>query len=50
MTEIMTLLDMTQLKELDKQIKTRNEIANLYLNELKHFYKKLNLINIPKFK
>ena len=50
MTEIQALLGREQLKELDKQIKTRNKIANLYLNELKHFYKKLNLIKIPNFK
>ena len=40
MTEIQATLGRYQLKYLDKQIKKRNQIANLYINNLKEFFKK----------
>ena len=38
------------LKSLDKQLKIRNRIANLYINELKDFYTKYKLLQKPDFK
>ena len=38
MTEMQAAIGRAQLKSLDNQIKKRNFIANLYLNELKNFY------------
>lgn len=49
MTEIQSALGRHQLKNLDKQIKKRNKIANLYLKGLKDFWLKTNLIEKPNF-
>jgi dTDP-4-amino-4,6-dideoxygalactose transaminase len=49
MTEIQSALGRHQLKNLDKQIKKRNKIANLYLKGLKYFWLKTNLIQKPNF-
>jgi dTDP-4-amino-4,6-dideoxygalactose transaminase len=40
MTEMQATLGRYQLKYLDKQIKKRNQIANLYINNLEEFFKK----------
>ena len=50
MTEIQAVIGREQLKLLDKQIKKRNLIANLYLNELKDYYLKYDLLKKPDFK
>ena len=50
MTEIQAAIGRYQLKLLDKQIKKRNLIANLYLNGLKDYYLKSDLIQKPNFK
>lgn len=50
MTEIQAVIGREQLKSLDQQIKKRNFIANLYINELKDFYQKYNIIKKPNFK
>jgi len=50
MTELQATIGREQLKSLDKQIKKRNLIANFYLNGLKDYYKKYNIINKPDFK
>ena len=50
MTEIQAAIGREQLKSLKKQIKKRNFIANLYLNSLKDYYRKFNLIIEPNFK
>ena len=50
MTEMQALLGREQLKLLDKQIKKRNTIANLYLNGLKDYYQKYNILRKPDFK
>ena len=50
MTEIQALLGREQLKFLDAQIKNRNKIVNLYLEELKDYYKKFNILKKPNFK
>ena len=49
MTEMQALLGREQLKILDKQIKKRNIIANLYLNGLKDYYEKYNILKKPDF-
>lgn len=50
MTEIQSILGRYQLKNLDNQIKKRNKIAFKYLNTLKIFWEKYNLIQKPLFK
>jgi len=50
MTEIQAVIGREQLKYLDKQIKKRNFIANLYLNGLKDYYQKNNILKKPDFK
>lgn len=50
MTEIQAVLGRQQLKSLDKQIKKRNFIANLYINGLKDFYLKNEFLKKPDFK
>ena len=50
MTEIQAVIGREQLKSLDKQIKKRNLIVNLYLNELKDYYLKYDIFKKPEFK
>ena len=50
MTEMQALLGRYQLKTLDKQIDKRNIIANLYLNSLKDYFQKYNILKKPNFK
>ena len=50
MTEMQAVIGREQLKSLDQQIKKRNLIANLYLNGLKNFYQKYDIIQKPDFK
>ena len=50
MTEMQALLGREQLKLLDKQIKKRNTIANLYLNGLRDYYERYNILKKPDFK
>ena len=50
MTEMQAAIGREQLKSLDQQIKKRNFIAKLYLNELKDFYQKYNILKKPDFK
>ena len=50
MTEIQAVIGREQLRLLDQQIKKRNFIAKLYLNELKDFYQKYNILKKPDFK
>jgi len=50
MTEMQAAIGREQLKLLDKQIKKRNLIANLYLNGLKDYYQKYNILKKPEFK
>ena len=50
MTEMQAVIGRDQLKSLDKQIKKRNLIANLYLNGLKDYYLKYDILKKPKFK
>jgi dTDP-4-amino-4,6-dideoxygalactose transaminase len=50
LTEIQAAIGRIQLKSLNEQIKKRNFIANLYLNELKDYYEKYDLIKKPDFK
>ncbi len=50
MTEMQAAIGREQLKSLDQQIKKRNFIANLYLNELKDFYQKYKILKKPDFK
>jgi len=50
MTEMQAVIGIDQLKSLDKQIKKRNFIANLYINGLKDYYLKHNVFKIPNFK
>ena len=49
MTEMQAVIGREQLKSLDRQIKKRNIIANLYLNGLKNFYQN-DIIKKPDFK
>ena len=50
MTEIQAAIGREQLKLLDRQIKKRNLIANLYLNGLKDYYLKYDILKKPDFK
>jgi dTDP-4-amino-4,6-dideoxygalactose transaminase len=50
MTEMQALIGRDQLKSLDKQVKKRNFIVNFFLNELKDFYSKFNILKKPNFK
>ena len=50
MTEIQAVIGREQLRLLDQQIKKRNFIAQLYLNELKDFYQKYKILKKPDFK
>jgi dTDP-4-amino-4,6-dideoxygalactose transaminase len=50
MTEMQAAIGRDQLKSLDKQVKKRNLVANLYLNELKEYYSKFNILKKPDFK
>jgi len=50
MTEMQAVIGREQLKSLDKQIKRRNIIANLYLNGLKDYYLKYDILKKPDFK
>jgi len=50
MTEMQALLGREQLKSLNKQIKKRNKIVNIYLNELKNYYQKNDILKKPYFK
>tara|TARA_Y100000389_G_C17429468_1_gene501663 strand:- start:41 stop:820 length:780 start_codon:yes stop_codon:yes gene_type:complete len=50
MTEMQAVIGREQLKSLDKQIKKRNLIANLYLNRLKDYYLKYDILKKPAFK
>jgi len=49
MTEMQAVIGREQLKILDKQIKKRNLIANLYLHELKDYYLKYDILKKPDF-
>jgi dTDP-4-amino-4,6-dideoxygalactose transaminase len=50
MTEMQALIGRDQLKSLDMQVKKRNLIANFYLNELKDYYSKFDILKKPNFK
>jgi dTDP-4-amino-4,6-dideoxygalactose transaminase len=50
MTEMQAAIGSDQLKSLDKQVKKRNLVANFYLNELKEYYSKFNILKKPDFK
>jgi dTDP-4-amino-4,6-dideoxygalactose transaminase len=50
MTEIQAAIGRIQLKSLDNQLKIRNGIANIYLNELNDYYQKYHLLQKPDFK
>jgi len=50
MTEIQAAIGRIQLKSLDKVIKKRNFIANLYLDGLKDYFQKFDIIKKPDFK
>ena len=50
MTEMQAAIGREQLKSLDKQIKKRNLIANLYLNGLKDYYLKYDILKKPNLK
>jgi dTDP-4-amino-4,6-dideoxygalactose transaminase len=50
MTEMQAAIGREQLKLLDKQIKKRNFIANLYINGLKNYYQKYHLLQKPDLK
>ena len=47
MTEMQAAIGREQLKYLDKQVKKRNLIANLYLNGLKDYYLKYEILKNP---
>jgi len=49
LTEMQATLGRYQLKHLDKQIKKRNQIAYLYIDGLKNFWTKNNLLKKPNF-
>jgi dTDP-4-amino-4,6-dideoxygalactose transaminase len=49
LTEMQATLGRYQLKNLDQQLKKRNKIAYLYINGLKFFWTKYNLLNRPNF-
>ena len=48
MTEMQAAIGKVQLRSLDKQIKKRNVIANLYLNGLKDFYLSYDILKKPE--
>lgn len=48
MTEMQAAIGRDQLRSLDKQIKKRNVIANLYLNGLNDFYLSYNILKKPE--
>ena len=50
MTEMQAAIGRIQLRSLDKLIKKRNFIANLYLNELRDYYQKYKIIKKPDFR
>ena len=50
MTEIQAVIGRYQLNGLDKQIKKRNIIANLYINELYDYYQKYKILIKPDFR
>ena len=50
MTEMQAAIGRIQLKSLDIVVKKRNFIANLYLNGLKDYYQKYEIIKKPYFK
>ena len=50
MTEMQAAIGREQLKSLDKQIKKRNLIADLYLIGLKNYYSKFDLLKKNNFK
>jgi len=50
MTEMQAAIGREQLKFLDKQIKKRNSIANLYLHEFRDYYQKYNIFKKVDFK
>ncbi len=50
MTEMQAAIGREQLKTLDNQLKIRNAIVNIYLNELKEYYQKYHLFQKPDFK
>jgi len=47
MTEMQAAIGRVQLRSLDKLVKKRNSIANLYLNELKNYYQKYEILKKP---
>ena len=49
MTEMQAILGRAQLKILDRQIKKRNIIANLYLDGLREYYEKYDILKKPNF-
>lgn len=50
MTEMQAAIGRVQLRSLDKLVKKRNSIANLYLNELKNYYQKYEILKKPDFR
>jgi dTDP-4-amino-4,6-dideoxygalactose transaminase len=50
MTEMQATIGREQLRLLDKQIKKRNKIADLYLNGLKEYYDNNDILKKPNFK
>lgn len=50
MTEIQAAIGLVQLKSLDEQIRKRNVIAKLYINKLKDYYLKDNLLKKINYK
>lgn len=50
LTEIQAVIGRYQLNTLDKQIKKRNVIANLYINGLKDYYQKYKILLEPDFR
>ena len=50
MTEIQAVIGREQLKLLDRQVEKRNFIAKLYLNSLKNYYQKYDILKKPDFK
>ena len=50
MTEMQATIGREQLKLLDRQIRKRNEITNLYFSGLKNYYEKYTILKKPDFK
>ena len=50
MTEMQATIGREQLKLLDRQIRKRNEITNLYFSGLKNYYEKHTILKKPDFK